>query len=146
MVWRSSFALERSGLPRRSSHVAQLFSLGVFARMQQNLNIGSLYVGVVSSLGAVYILLGLCSDAPWLQPKWSRRSGPAVVPLSRLSRWVWLVFSCLAAVASFANACRIDSSFFDTVIWSVLFALFLVLILLAFRDGRRYHSKHEPDA
>jgi hypothetical protein len=119
---------------------------GVSARMQQDMNMGSLYVGVLSSLGIIYILLGFCSAAPWLQPKWSRRSGPAVVPLSRLSRWVWLVFSCLVAIASFANAFRVDSGFFDTVIWAVLFALFLVLILLALRDGKRLHSKHDPDA
>jgi len=120
--------------------------LGVFVRMEQNMNMGSLYVGVVFSLSVIYLLLGLYSDAPWLQPKWSRRLGPAVVPLSRLSRWVWLVFSCLGSVASFANAFRVDSGSFDAAIWVVLFALFLVLILLAFLDGKRFHGKHDPDA
>jgi hypothetical protein len=120
--------------------------LGAFIRIEQNMNLGSLYVGVVFSLSVIYLLLGFYSDAPWLQPKWSSRLGPAVVPLSRLSRWVWLVFSCLGSVASFANAFHVDSSFFDTVIWVVLFAIFLVLIVLAFLDHKKFHSKHDPDA
>jgi hypothetical protein len=43
--------------------VAQLFSLGGFARMEKNMAMSDLFIGIVMTIPAIYFLIGLFSDA-----------------------------------------------------------------------------------
>jgi len=114
--------------------------------MQANVDGWDFFTGVWLTLPAIYLFLGLFSDARWLQPKWGRKFGrPAVVPLSRLSRLLWLIFIGILAAASFASAVHYDVNSLTWIAVPTLLIVFVLMVLSGIRDGRHFKSKHEPD-
>jgi hypothetical protein len=119
--------------------VAQLFSLGGFERMQ-NMNALDLADGTFMSLLAIYFLLGLFSDAPWLHTDGKRKAGHwVVVTTPRFVRVFCILAFGILAVRRFVEAFHRDSSRFDFTIDAILLAGFLVLFFI----GRK--SKHDND-
>lgn len=115
--------------------------------MQASIDKWGFFTGVWLALPAIYLFLGLFSDAPWLQPKWGRKFGrPAVVPLSRLSRLLWLFFIGIFAAASFASAYNYDINSLTGIALPTLAITFICMILSGIRDGRNFKGKHDPDA
>jgi hypothetical protein len=104
----------------------------------QNLNALDLADGAFMSWLAIYFLLGLFSDAPWLHTDGRRKAGQWVVVASpRLIRvFLILVFGILA-VRRFAEALHRDSSTFDYIVDMIVLAGFLILLFISRK------SKHD---
>jgi hypothetical protein len=115
--------------------------------MQASVDKSDFFTGVWLTLPAIYLFIGLFSDAPWLQPKWGRKFGrPAIVPLSRLSRLLWLLFMGIFAAASFASAFHYDINRLTWIAVPTLLIVFVLMILSGIRDGRHFKGKHDTDA
>ena len=132
---------------------ARARSLCAIAHMQAPIDKWAFFGGFWLSLPAVYLFLGLFSDARWLQPRWGRRSRlrgligrPAVVPLSRLSRLLWLLFIGIFAAASFASAFHYDVNSLTSIALPTLTVIFVCMILSGIRDGRNFNGNHDRDA
>ena len=98
------------------------------------------------TLPAVYFFLGFFSDATWLHPNWGREfSRPPFVPLSRLSRMVWLLFCGTYAAAGFASAFHYHIRGLTSHAVPLLLIFIVLLILSGIRDSRHFKSKHDPD-
>jgi hypothetical protein len=111
--------------------------------MPTNVDTLDLIGGAWMSLPVIYLLCGFFSDARWLQPKWGRRF---VVPVSRLSRLLWMVVFSFFAVGSFASAFHYDFHFPTGFAFPTFLIIFVLFILSNVRDHRLYNRKHEPDA
>ena len=90
MVGRRSFAQGRSGLPRRSSHVAQLFSLGGFDCMKTT----SRVAGYFASFFAV---------AFWVTAWLANGNSTGHDFISDLLGW-WILLAAIAGVVCLASA------------------------------------------
>lgn len=108
------------------------------------MNKGALFAGIWLTIPAIYLLFSLFFDAPWLQPKWGRKFGrPAVVPLSRVSRVLWLLLTVTFAAAAYVSAFDCDVKRFTRVGVPVLLVTFVLIILSGIRDGRRFTKNHD---
>lgn len=115
--------------------------------MQAPIDKWAFFGGFWLSLPAIYLFLGLFSDAPWLQPRWGRKFGrPAVVPLSRLSRLLWFLFIGIFAAASFASAFHYDVNGLTSIALPALTVIFVCMILSGIRDGRTFKGNHDGNA
>jgi hypothetical protein len=137
-----------AGVPywTRSARRASSRKLCVLAYMQATIDKSAFFTGVWLALPVIYLFLGMFSDARWLQPTWGRKFGrPAVVPLSRLSRLLWLLFIGIFAARSFARACHYDVNRLTGIALPALMVIFVCMILSGIRDGRNFKGKHDPD-
>jgi hypothetical protein len=114
--------------------------------MQASVDKLDFFTGIWLAIPCLYLFLGLFSDALWLQPKWGRKSrGSGVVPLSRLSRLLWLLFLGIFAAASFASAFHYDVNSLTWIAVPTLFVILALMILSAARDSSNFR-KNDTDA
>lgn len=88
--------------------------------------------GMVNALVGIYFLLGIFSNARWLQPDWRRRDGLWVV--FPMPRWVRLLVGLMFttdALETFADAFHQTANQFGLVADVVI--LFLFLLMWCFR-------------
>ena len=127
--------------------MAQLSTLGGFARMEKHIVMSDLFIGVYMTIPAIYFFVGMFSDATWLRPNWGRGfTRPSFAPLSRLSRWVWLLFCVTYAVAGFARAFHYHIRGLTSHMIPLLLIFIVLLVLSNIRDTRHFKSKHDPAA
>jgi hypothetical protein len=112
---------------------------GGFERMQ-NMNALDLIDGALMSLLAVYFLLGLFSDAPWLHTDGRRKDGQWVVILTpRFVRVFCVLAFGILAVRRFIEAIHRDSDSFRFTIDAILLVGFALLFFIGSK------TKHDND-
>ena len=133
--------------------MAQLFSLGIFERMQ-NIDIFRLVLGSLTSLATVYYLIGIFPAVEQRQLTFERRikrGGGTIIPMSRLMRAFAALMCALFAAQLFAEAFHCNLSTLTGISPSALYSITFLLvppivIILGIRDRRRFRRNHDPDA
>jgi len=111
-----------------------------------SINKWDFFGGLLFTIPAVALFLSLFSQAPWAQLKWGRKAwGPAIVPISRLSRVLLLLWCGFFAATSFAGAFHYDLKSLNGIMGAILGIIFVLIIFSNIRDTRHYKSKHPPE-